>query len=32
MEYRVNSPLRGETELVYHQRDDSFDQKGSMSP
>ena len=27
----VDSPLRGETELVYHQRDNLFDQKGSMS-
>jgi hypothetical protein len=30
MEYRVDSPLRGETELVYHQRDNSLDQKGSV--
>jgi hypothetical protein len=31
VEHGVDSPLGGETELVYHQRDNSFNQKGSMS-
>jgi hypothetical protein len=30
MEHRVDGPLRGEAELVYHQGDNSFNQKGSM--
>ena len=31
VEDRVDSPLRGEMELVYHWGDNSLDQKGSMS-
>ena len=30
VEHGVDGPLRGKAELVYHWRDNSFDQKGSM--
>ena len=31
VEHRVDGPLRGETELVYHRRDNSLNQIGSVS-